>query len=665
MSVHDDTQQQGDNQETPDQPTPNATNDDDLTTLLGRRTPRRLAVGAAIAAGFANSVAYAAGDRKSVKPSGDDAKKRCQVETNRPVGCPCRRHDQCRFHVCHDSICEDVSPFAATGPTGPTGPVGAGAGLTGPTGPQGVPGAGGALGPTGPTGLGSKGSTGPTGPQGEQGPIGPASIGVTGPTGAIGETGQAGDAGPTGVAGEAGPTGPTGDVGPTGVAGEVGPTGPTGDVGPTGVAGEIGPTGPTGAAGELGPTGPMPSGAVTSITSLEDFRHLDFDMMSPSSPAVGRLRWSDDDGGLEFGMAGGNVNLQIGQEQLVRVINRTGATLANGLAVFAATSYDGYLSVELARADLEFTSGMTLGILTEDIPDGGLGFVTVRGLVHDLNTASLNEGSAVWLSPTIPGGLTTTKPHAPSHLVQIGYCVLQDPLGMIYVSVQIGYELNELHDVHITDPQTGNVLVYDGVDDLWRNESASGVTGPTGSSGMVGATGPTGEPGPAGGPTGPTGANGTDGLTGPTGEPGPAGGPTGPTGADGTNGVTGPTGEPGPAGGPTGSTGPTGASGTEGPTGPTGPATGITVSVAPSVVGFLPDPAGSTVTVYTTCPVGTVPIGGTYTLTNGIKGAIDVTELHHDSATRRFTVSLLREAKGSGSSTTVTVSCLCLNASVV
>ena len=476
--------------------------------------------------------------------------------------------------------------------------------------------------------MGEPGATGPTGAAGEVGP--------TGASGEVGPTGVAGEVGPTGVAGELGPTGATGEVGPTGVAGEVGPTGIAGEIGPTG---PIGLTGPTGA-GEPGPTGPMPSGAVTSITSLENFHHLDFDMMSPSVQAVGRLRWSEEDGGLEFGMAGGNVNLQIGQEQLVRVTNRTGGSLYNGQVVFAATSVDGYLSVELGRADQEFTSVLTLGILTEDIPDGGFGFVTVGGLVHGIDTSDLNEGMAVWLSPTVYGGLTTTKPHAPEHLVLVGYCVQQAASGMIYVNVQNGCEMDELHDVRIINPQEGDLLVYDGTSELWRNQSLSGVTGPTGTSGVNGPTGPTGEPGPAGGPTGPTGASGSDGVTGPTGEPGPAGGPTGPTGF-------------------------TGPAGTVGATGPTGPAPGVTVTNAATTVGYLADPLGSSVTVYTTCPVGTVPMGGTYALTNSIKGTIDVTEFRHDPATRRFTVSLYREAKGTGSSTTVTVNCLCLSATVV
>ena len=42
---------------------------------------------------------------------------------------------------------------------------------------------------------------------------------------------------------------------------------------------------------------------------------------------VGELRWNETNGTLEFVLLGGNVALQIGQEQLARVKNDTGAVL--------------------------------------------------------------------------------------------------------------------------------------------------------------------------------------------------------------------------------------------------------------------------------------------------------------------------------------------------
>ena len=47
---------------------------------------------------------------------------------------------------------------------------------------------------------------------------------------------------------------------------------------------------------------------------------------SQSGPA-GRLVWNDTDGTLDLGLKGNNVTLQIGQEEVVRVVNKTGINL--------------------------------------------------------------------------------------------------------------------------------------------------------------------------------------------------------------------------------------------------------------------------------------------------------------------------------------------------
>ncbi len=79
--------------------------------------------------------------------------------------------------------------------------------------------------------------------------------------------------------------------------------------------------------------------------------------------------------------------------------------------------------------------------------------------------------------------------------------------GRIFVKVQNGYELDEIHDVLISGPTDGQALTYDSASGLWKNTTAVGPTGPTGATGAVGPTGPTGATGLTGdtGPTGPTG----------------------------------------------------------------------------------------------------------------------------------------------------------------
>lgn len=52
----------------------------------------------------------------------------------------------------------------------------------------------------------------------------------------------------------------------------------------------------------------------------------------------------------------------------------------------------------------------------------------------------------------------------------VGYCIRSHPsLGSIYVKPQNGYELEELHNVKITNPQDGDVLKYQASTGLWIN----------------------------------------------------------------------------------------------------------------------------------------------------------------------------------------------------
>lgn len=90
--------------------------------------------------------------------------------------------------------------------------------------------------------------------------------------------------------------------------------------------------------------------------------------------------------------------------------------------------------------------------------------------MRDIDTSSLTEGGAVWLSPSVAGGMTDVKPSAPNHLVLVGYCIRSHPtLGSIYVKPQNGYELDELHNVKITNPQDGQVLKYSASLGVWIN----------------------------------------------------------------------------------------------------------------------------------------------------------------------------------------------------
>lgn len=213
-------------------------------------------------------------------------------------------------------------------------------------------------------------------------------------------------------------------------------------------------------------------GGITGGISSPDY--VQFDTAATVAGAVGRLLWNDTDGTLEFQLKGGNVTLQIGQEQVIRVTNTAGVTMTDGQAVYITGSTGNHLNVTLAQANAEATSSKTLAVVTETIANNKTGFATSSGLVRGLDTSALTEGAAIWLSPTVPGGLTTTRPTAPDHAVLIGWCVRQSAtVGAIYVHIANGYELDELHDVLITAAANNQVLRYDAATSLWKNATIS------------------------------------------------------------------------------------------------------------------------------------------------------------------------------------------------
>lgn len=197
---------------------------------------------------------------------------------------------------------------------------------------------------------------------------------------------------------------------------------------------------------------------------------------NPSADTVGYLRWDSANGTLSLGLLGGNVVLQIGQEEVHRVRNDAGVGLVDGDIVYISGSQGDRPKVKKADADAEISSSVTFGVATESIANGQDGFVTVSGYVRGVNTNGLVEGGAIWLD-TIPGKFTQVKPQAPVHSVLVGYVIRALNNGTIFVKIQNGYELDELHNVSITSPRNGSIISYDSLTGIWKDTLAANVFG--------------------------------------------------------------------------------------------------------------------------------------------------------------------------------------------
>lgn len=191
----------------------------------------------------------------------------------------------------------------------------------------------------------------------------------------------------------------------------------------------------------------------------------------------GTVYWDDGNGTLSLNLKGGNVDCLIGEQEYARVYNDTASTITKGQIVYISGAQGNRVAVKLAQADSDTNSAHTIGFVAETITSGGEGWVQISGPIYKLNTIGTTAGDTVYLSPTTPGAWTTTKPVAPDHLVILGFIErVHASVGSIFIKVDNGYEIDELHNVKITSVQPNDILQYDSTGPFWRNvNSLSGV----------------------------------------------------------------------------------------------------------------------------------------------------------------------------------------------
>ena len=146
------------------------------------------------------------------------------------------------------------------------------------------------------------------------------------------------------------------------------------------------------------------------------------------------MHWNDDDGTVNIGMPGGNVELQLGQEMLIRCRNTTGVQIDNGSVVYMTGASGNKPLIALADASDPTKIGV-LGLATENIGHNSNGYVTTSGFVRDINTNGMGVGSFLYLSDITPGAYTTTRPTAPDFSFLIGV-VIADGAGNGVVGVR-------------------------------------------------------------------------------------------------------------------------------------------------------------------------------------------------------------------------------------
>ena len=184
------------------------------------------------------------------------------------------------------------------------------------------------------------------------------------------------------------------------------------------------------------------------ITGIES---LDFKTGVTPSYKEGRVFYDNVNHALAVYNDESEITLQVGQEQYIRVRNISGDTILNGQAVRLEGSQGTNPTIELGIAQ-SFDSSNIVGLATHNIENNSFGYITTFGLVNDVDTSDFSEGSELYLSPSVSGGLTGVAPSAPFYQSPIGVCVRQHPsIGTVLVQPRAtklgGFDVKNLGDI--------------------------------------------------------------------------------------------------------------------------------------------------------------------------------------------------------------------------
>lgn len=149
--------------------------------------------------------------------------------------------------------------------------------------------------------------------------------------------------------------------------------------------------------------------------------------------------------------------------------NDAGQTIYRGQPVYIYGANGANPLIRVASNTGEGTSSKTIGLMAQDVLPNAFGFVVSEGMLEGFDTSSGQAGDAMWLGTTgdIIYGLAN-KPYGNNHLVYLGN-VLRSSVnnGKVYIKVQNGFEISELHKVYAQSPEDKHSLIYDSGSGAW------------------------------------------------------------------------------------------------------------------------------------------------------------------------------------------------------
>lgn len=208
--------------------------------------------------------------------------------------------------------------------------------------------------------------------------------------------------------------------------------------------------------------------------------YLDFNTSSYAAPnypgvRVARTFYNVDSGDLSTYLDTNGLYINNGQQLVQKCKNQTGSPLNKGTIVhISGTTGTDIPRIITASWDSDTYSANTVGlVMNTSITNGSDGYVLLQGTLTEIDLSGLsglNNGQILYLSSS--GQITNIKPVAPKHMVSIGQVIAKASPGnnaTVYVKIQNGYEIDELHDVQVSSKLNGDLLSWDSGSAVWKN----------------------------------------------------------------------------------------------------------------------------------------------------------------------------------------------------
>lgn len=177
---------------------------------------------------------------------------------------------------------------------------------------------------------------------------------------------------------------------------------------------------------------------------------------------------------------------------------KAGVQLTKGQAVYITAAAGSNMIAGKASNTSEVTSSKTMGLIDSNLSVNDFGFVITEGLLSGLDTSAAGSaGDPVWLG--VDGNLIyglINKPVAPAHLVFIGIVTRKNQNnGEIFVHIENGFELQEIHNLVLTNLQNQDIISWDSASSKWINQSPLQLVGLSYKSGLPASKTSTGSKG--------------------------------------------------------------------------------------------------------------------------------------------------------------------------